>query len=85
MKMGKALLESDWLVVFRPEPDRPDGPNAAQRMRQLLKYALRSQGLRCLRVAPGLPAELPAPDPALDVTRTEPPFVAGHEEETSRG
>jgi hypothetical protein len=74
--MGKARIQTDYILALRPEPSRPDGPTVEQRMRMLLKVALRSYGFRCLSIGPDIPVDLPPPDPALDVTKTEPPFVA---------
>jgi hypothetical protein len=51
----------------------------------LLKHAKRSLGLICTSVSPDWPTDLPAPDPALDVERTEPPFAADQEPETTHG
>jgi hypothetical protein len=73
---GQAATRPSFRLVFRAEADRPDGPRPIERLRQLLKIAKRSLGLICVSCAEDLPAELPATDPALDVTRTEPPFAA---------
>jgi hypothetical protein len=80
--MSKTTQRIQWVMAFRPEPDQPDGPNAAQRVRMLLKHARRSLGLICTSVSPDVPSELPAPDLNLDVTRTEPPFAGGTTQET---
>jgi hypothetical protein len=68
-------LPPQWVMAFRAEPDEPNGPNAAQRVRHLLKHAKRSLGLICTGVSPDWPTPLPPLDPALDVERTEPSFA----------
>ncbi|HEX3314941.1 MAG TPA: hypothetical protein VHR72_08630 [Gemmataceae bacterium] len=78
-------LPPQWVLAFRAEPNQPDGPDAAIRVRMLLKHAKRSLGLICTSVSPDWPTDLPAPDPALDVERTEPPFAADQEPETTHG
>jgi hypothetical protein len=50
-------IATDYFLALRPEPDRPGGPTAPQRVRQLLKIALRSFGLKCISIGPALPAE----------------------------
>ena len=60
-----------WLT-FRPEPDRPDGPTAAQRIRILLKHAKRSLGLICIGIGPELPPHHGDGDPPGELSQIDP-------------
>lgn len=64
-----------YTLTLEPEPSRPDGPSIEQRLRLLLKAALRSYGFRCTGVVQDSPGKLPPAPPALDPTKTEPPFA----------
>ncbi len=43
-------MKERFTVTLEPLPDRPGGPSASQRMRQLLRHALRRQRLRCVDI-----------------------------------
>lgn len=61
-----------WQLKLRALPDNPRGPSHVQRMRLLLKSALRTHGFVCEGVM--IPSELPPVPTWLDPTKAEPPF-----------
>ncbi len=43
-------MKERFTITLEPLPSRPGGPSASQRMRQLLRIALRRQRLRCVDI-----------------------------------
>lgn len=62
----------DWQLRFRPLADEPGGPDHVQRMRQLLKAALRTYRFRCEGLM--IPSKLPPVPPDLNPEKSEPEF-----------
>lgn len=69
--MATKAKSDNWILTLQPLPHGRGEPDAAQRMRRLLKAALRVYGFRCTDIR----GTLPPPDVGLDVERDEPPFA----------
>jgi len=63
-RRGQTLEAARWVVEFKPTGD---GPPMANRMRAMLKAALRAYGLKAVAVRDPKPAEATVEDPSPGV------------------
>lgn len=68
-KRSKLGPESDWEIVLRPSKLGPRDPTPEQRVRRLLKIALRGLDLKVVSY------RWLHPDPDTDTCKHEPPFA----------